>query len=144
MPVVSTALPVSTTSAYLRVCLNTGSADFICGPQVAYVLESVLGSLDGDVSIWPYGMLMSREADCEVQYHRLHLSGWHASDHSQYLFTTYRGKQSEPRGVVSREEMVTRVNRARGSVYGLCDGSVVSVFNGLIAARWTPVRDVTL
>lgn len=140
MPVSSTALPV-TSGAYLRICLVTGDADLICSPQVKDVLNDVLGSLHGDVTIWPYGMLMSREEGRSAQFHPLHRSGWRSSHHDRYLLTTYRGITAEPRGVLSYEDMCTQVMRARGTVYGLADGSVVSVLAGRLAARWTPAQD---
>lgn len=140
MPIAET-LPVRVSAAaYLRLELSTGAADVIHGAQVAAIIDD---GLHAGHDITP-GNIMIQVRDTKtrrsIQYVAVRQSGVGRDIAERYTFSTCpNAKTVLPRGVVRGLEMRKATNAARGEVYTLLDGTVVSVYAGRCAARWVPL-----
>lgn len=136
-------MPISETlpaASYLRLELSAGAADVIPGAQVASIIDD--GHRAGH-DITP-GNVMIQVRDTRtrrsIQYAAIRQSGVGRDIADRYTFSTCpNGRIVLPRGVVTGLQMRKATNAARGDVYTLLDGTVISIYDGRCAARWVPL-----
>lgn len=141
MTITTPALVPVTAAAYLRLDVTTGLADVIHGAQVACILDD---HLHAGHDITPGTTLIQTRdaAGRSVQYVAVRHYGVGRDTADRYTFSTLPdGRTVQPRGPVTAVEMRKRTSSARGEVYTLANGTVVSLYAGRCAARWVPLAE---